>query len=236
MLKTMRKGWKKLIKTISLQHGKHNDRSNGLCAMELAAYIADEPHSDHPECVCPIIGEFMRLWNDALPTDTERDRLLKPLIPLTISTKANKEIEERRSFMCIDWTVRTFTPTWLAACGDRYSVHVAALTSVPEIVDWNGLIATTPILVNAQKQVAAAWAAARAAAWAAACDAACSAASAAASDAARAAACNAACDVAWDAALDVARDALKPTTITLQESAADLVKRMCEVRSEEHTS
>ncbi len=50
--------------------------------MEAAAFIAGEPWSDHPACVCPVIAAFMRSWNDGL-SDKDRNRLLLPLIPKT---------------------------------------------------------------------------------------------------------------------------------------------------------
>ena len=40
---------------LSLEKGAHK-RGSGMCAMEAAAYIAGEPHSDHPVCVSPVIA------------------------------------------------------------------------------------------------------------------------------------------------------------------------------------
>ena len=169
----LKSGWKAILAKLTLFSGSHKDRSNGLCAMEAAAWIANEPHSDSPACVCPVIGAFMRSWNDALPDNETRDRLLKPLIPLTINTRGDKALEEKRAFMCVDWVVRTFTPEWLELCDkERYAKHIAVLRATPEVTDWKTLIDVTPVLVNAQKEAAAAWDAARAAARAAAGDAA----------------------------------------------------------------
>lgn len=53
---------------LTLLKGKH-DRGQGMCAMEAAAYLAGEPHSDHPKCVSPVIATFLRNWNDGLPDD-----------------------------------------------------------------------------------------------------------------------------------------------------------------------
>src|SRR3990167_10562700 len=104
----------RLAKITTLYAGPHPKNGNGhvkACAMEAAAYIAGEPWSDHPECVCPVIGAFMRAWNDGLPDD-ERTSLLLPLIPRTIGTRGSKPLEERRSLMAADWLVRTHTPAW----------------------------------------------------------------------------------------------------------------------------
>ena len=81
---------------VSLAEGAH-DAPNGLaCAMEAASYIAGEPWSDHPACVSPVIAAFMRAWNDGLPTNAERDRLLKPLVPLTLNTATGAEDDGRQ--------------------------------------------------------------------------------------------------------------------------------------------
>ena len=42
--------------------------------VELASLIAQEEFSDRPRCVCPVIGAFLRGWNDRAPY-AERQRL-----------------------------------------------------------------------------------------------------------------------------------------------------------------
>src|ERR1043166_1619689 len=90
---------------ITLRSGAHHDREEGGCAMEAAAWMGGEPHSDKPKCVCPVIGAFMRSWNDGLRTDEDRNRILKPLLPLTIGTRATQEVEKRRSQLAYDWVL-----------------------------------------------------------------------------------------------------------------------------------
>ena len=51
-----------------------------MCVMEAADYVAGEDWSDKTRCVCPVMGAFMRSWNDNAENNAERDRLLKPLI------------------------------------------------------------------------------------------------------------------------------------------------------------
>ncbi len=75
------------------------------CAMEAVAYVAGEKWSDHPECVSPVIGGFMRSWNDGLPNDADRTRLLLPLIPKIINTR-DEALERRRATMAADWLIR----------------------------------------------------------------------------------------------------------------------------------
>ena len=96
----------------NLQSGAHDDLEDGACAMEMVAYLAEEEHSDAPECACPVLTSFVWSWNDSL-SETDRNRLLKPLIPRLVGTRATKEAEERRGRMVLDWYEREFTPAWL---------------------------------------------------------------------------------------------------------------------------
>jgi hypothetical protein len=182
-------------------------------------------------------------WNDALPTDEDRDRLLKSLIPLLVGTRSTPAVEQRRATMAADWLIRVHTPAWLRLA--KLETQAAALESLPEITDFAQCPSLMPALNAARKDADAARAAAgaaardaaRDAAWAAAGDAAWAAAWAAAWDAAGDAAWAAAWDAAGDAARDAAwaaawaaaRDALESTAARLQESAVDLVRRMAAV-------
>lgn len=46
------------LDTVTLAHGKHGSPEGGLCLLEAVAYVAGEPHSDHPACVSPVIAAF----------------------------------------------------------------------------------------------------------------------------------------------------------------------------------
>src|ERR1051325_1719240 len=85
--------------------------------MEAVAWVAGEPHSDHPACACPVITGLMIRWNDRLPSDSERDRLLKPLVPLLVGTRSTGEIELRRAEMIFDFVARAATPAALSLAG-----------------------------------------------------------------------------------------------------------------------
>lgn len=79
------------LDAITLRHGAHNTRDDGVCALEAVAWLAGEEHSDRPGCVCPVVAAFVRVWNDALPSDGDRDRLLKPLLPAMVGTASTPE-------------------------------------------------------------------------------------------------------------------------------------------------
>jgi hypothetical protein len=210
-----------LLPTINLGVGSH-EPDDGKCAMEAVAWLAGEKHSDAPACVDPVISSFLRSWNDALPNDAERNRLLRDLLPLTIGTRGTKADSVRRSWMCLDYLTRVYAPAWLDLV-PSLKEHATALRVLPAL--------TAETSVEAAKSASAAWDAARAAARDAAWDAARAAARAAARDAARAAAWDAARDAAWDAARAAAWDKIAPVVTTLQNEAVALVKRMCEVSS-----
>ena len=223
------------IEALALSSGSHEEFNKGMCVMEAVSYVAGEPWSDAPECASSVITAFMVSWNDSLG-DEPRNRLLKPLIPLLVGTRSTAEVEERRSYMALDWMIRVFTPKWFDLVPALHE-HAKALRDLDVIADMAGAAA-------AGKRVTAAWAAAWTAAGDAAWDAAgaaagAAAAGAAAGDAARAAAGAAAWDAAWAAAGAAARAAaraaaawaaagaaLKPTTKWLQKSAIALVHRM----------
>lgn len=73
-----------LPKLPKLSAGSHLAGSPELCAMELVAFMERLPHSDKPDCTCPIIGEFVRVGNDHMP-DSERQKLL-PILPELVGT------------------------------------------------------------------------------------------------------------------------------------------------------
>jgi hypothetical protein len=238
------------VLALHLSELNHESIEQGLCVMEAVSYVAGEPWSDAPKCACPVISVFLRSWNDGLPSDAERDRLLKPLISQLVDTKSTKEVEERRSYLALDWLVRVYTPKWLDLVPSLAS-HAKALRDLEEIADLAGVTAAGKLTAAVRAAVraavgaatwdaardaagaavraavrAAAWDAAWAAAWDAAGDAAWAAAWAAAWDAVRAAAWAA----AWDAVRAAAGAALRPTVEWFQVSALDLVDRMIAVQ------
>jgi hypothetical protein len=218
------------VQALPLNSGGHDNIDEGMCVMEAVSYVAGEPWSDSPACASPLIAAFLRSWNDSLD-DEARNR---PLIPKLVGTRGTEAVEERRSYLALDWLIRVFTPKWLDMVPALHE-HAKALRELEAIADTAGAAA-------AGERVRAAEAAARVAAWGAAWGAASDATGDAAGgaswdavravdwDAAKNASGAAAINAAWAAAGAAARDAggaaLKPTTEWLQASALDLVDRM----------
>ena len=142
-----------------LSAGGHEHVDEGACFMEAVAYVAGEPWSDKPACACPVLGAFMRAWNDDLP-EADRDRLLRPLVRRLVGSRSTPEVEARRSWLAMDWLVRTNAPTWLRLV-PALVPHADALTDLPPIVDAQTAAAHQSTFNAAE---AAAWAAACAAA------------------------------------------------------------------------
>ena len=197
-----------LLETVELDQGAHSPDGK-FCVMELAAYLANEPWSDHPDCVSPVIGAFLRSWNDSL-NDQDR-QMLKPLIPKVIGTATSKRDEETRAWMATDWLARECAPAWLRLAG--LTAQAEALEKLAPLVSAASARKAQPKLDTARKDSAAAGAAARDAA----------------RDAARAAARAAAWAAARAAAWAAAEAALRPTVEALQVSAFDLLDRMIAV-------
>lgn len=201
-----------------LDKGEHADFAHGMCAMEAASYIAGEPWSDQPECVCPVIAAFLRTWNDDLPDD-KRTELLLPLIPLTIGTHGSAELAKRRAIMAADWLVRVYAPTWLRLAD--LPEHADTLADLPEITSFFKVPVVTLVLKAAWgTNGGTAWTAARRSG------------GVAAHSASGGGGWNDVRNVAWDAALSATKEASvkvdpSPTIAELQASAAELVKRMC---------
>lgn len=63
--------------------------------------LAGEPFTDRPECVCPVIAEFLRTYNDEV--DEQRRRDLYDYASKAVGTRADDDIERLRANMCLRW-------------------------------------------------------------------------------------------------------------------------------------
>src|SRR4051812_38135827 len=84
--------------TARLSAGKHRSPEDGVCVMELASMLAGEPFDDHPRSVCPVIGAFLRVYNDGL--DDERRQDLYACAALVVGSRADRYAERLRAERC----------------------------------------------------------------------------------------------------------------------------------------
>src|ERR1043166_799661 len=153
------------LESLVLQKGGHGGAQDGFCVMELTAYLAHEPWSDHPACTSPAIAAFLRSWNDNL--DDETRQRLKPYAQKVIGTNTGPEDEQKRAWLAVDWVIRVNTPAWLELAGLKD--EASELRNLPELTSSEILVAVQAPLekarASARSRAAAAWAAARDAAW-----------------------------------------------------------------------
>jgi hypothetical protein len=100
--------------TVTLARGKHISPRNGACVMELASMLADEPFSDRPRAVCPIVAAYLRSYNDAV--DDRRRQDLYGYASAAVGTRDSAAVVRRRAQRCLDelralrrWPLGTLT-------------------------------------------------------------------------------------------------------------------------------
>ena len=87
--------------TVRLSRGRHFSPDHGVCVMELASMLAGEPFSDHPHSVCPVIGAFLRAYNDGLPDDRRQD--LYEYAAKVVGTTSSRRVRRARARLCLEW-------------------------------------------------------------------------------------------------------------------------------------
>ena len=139
----------------TLAYGTHATAEDGRCAMEWVSFLAGEPHSDDPACVSPVLRAYCTTLNDTLD-DGPRQRL-RPYLSRTIGS-VEDGLEEQRSWMAMDWLIRTYAPTWLDVAG--LGSPAERLTDLPEVIDSSVLRTALHELRLARRDTRVAWASA----------------------------------------------------------------------------
>ena len=124
--------------------------------------LADEPFSDHPKSVCPVLGAFLRDYNDSVPGDHRQD--LYRYAAAVVGTRGTTSVQRARAAHLSAWTSEmrrrryaTFLPNVVARAltrllkppsgidalamdairslgGDTKQTHAAVLALVEELV------------------------------------------------------------------------------------------------------
>jgi hypothetical protein len=126
--------------------------------MEMASMLADEPFSDHPPSVCPVIGAFLRVYNDAADDDRRQD--LYGYAAKVVGSRASEDVTVARAALLAErtrqmrkarrrwplgmgfligcWWTAGFTPDASFAVSELIAHgrdgHVAALALVDELL------------------------------------------------------------------------------------------------------
>lgn len=132
--------------------GSHATFNAGLCFMEAVAYVAGETHSDHPDCVSPVLGAYARSLNDRLPFEP-RQRLY-PYIGQVIGTNGDGRDDARR-LLLTGWLLKVHTPTWLRLA--HLNGTATTLEELPDPTGWDVIDNTLPLLQAALSDVEDLW-------------------------------------------------------------------------------
>ncbi len=127
--------------TIRLSKGNHASPADGACVMELASMLADEPFSDHPASVCPVIGALLRAYNDAV--DAERRQDLYAFAAAAVGTNGSASASLRRAARLADWTAERRRRRGLFARLPK-GLHRIGLSHLPP-ADQDGTLAVLAI-------------------------------------------------------------------------------------------
>src|SRR5438477_10604249 len=96
--------------TVRLSKGKHSSPEEGACVVELASMLAGEPFSDHPTSVCPVIGSFLRAYNDAV--DDLRRQDLYGCASDVVGSRSSEEVQRARAGRLTDWGIEHQRRRW----------------------------------------------------------------------------------------------------------------------------
>jgi hypothetical protein len=94
--------------TVRLSSGRHRSAHAGVCVMELASMLAEERFSDRAATVSPVIGAFLRTYNDGVDDGRRQD--LYPVAALIVGSAAGRAVEAERATRCLDFARRLGSP------------------------------------------------------------------------------------------------------------------------------
>jgi hypothetical protein len=129
------------FRTIRLTAGRHHAPQDGACAMELASMLAGEPFSDAPKAVCPVVGAFVRGYNDHLPCH-ERQDLYGLIADLVGTGHGDAFLMRDRANRCMGWVRRLRRElAWRAVRAPRFS-YTDPIADAEAAGGWAALFAT----------------------------------------------------------------------------------------------
>jgi hypothetical protein len=94
--------------TVRLSAGRHRSPHAGVCVMELASMLAAERFSDRAATVSPVIGAFLRTYNDGL--DDVRRQDLYAVAAKIVGSAAGRAVEVDRAIRCLAFARRLGSP------------------------------------------------------------------------------------------------------------------------------
>ena len=96
--------------TIKLSKGKHTSPADGACVLELASMLAGERFTDHPVSVCPVIGAFLRAYNDSI--DDRRRQDLYGYAAKVVGARRSRAVQRTRAERLAAWASELRQRRW----------------------------------------------------------------------------------------------------------------------------
>jgi hypothetical protein len=78
--------------------------------MELASMLAGEPFSDHPASACPVIGSFLRAYNDSVVDQRRQD--LYAYAAGVVGSRSAAAVQGRRAERVAEWAIEMQRRHW----------------------------------------------------------------------------------------------------------------------------
>jgi hypothetical protein len=97
--------------------------------MELASMLAGEPFSDHPAAVCPVIGSFLRAYNDSIDDDRRQD--LYGYASRVVGSRAAISVQRDRAERLADWAFEMQRRQWTSRYLPLARLRMASLRRQP---------------------------------------------------------------------------------------------------------
>ena len=117
------------LKEVTLGQGSHETREEGVCLMELVAWLAGEQHSHFPACTSPALADYATFANDHLP-DGPRQRLIN-LAPRLVGTSCPHCEENRVNTVILTMLKYTVCPALQARSMSTQAEELEALLNPP---------------------------------------------------------------------------------------------------------
>jgi hypothetical protein len=116
---------------VRLRRGAHRSPADGACVMELVSMLADERFSDRPQTACPVIGAFLRAYNDIVGDGRRQDLLT---CASAVVGSRRPAYESQRVKLCVEEAIAAYNaiPRWRRRLeGDHRLMVVLAMTDAP---------------------------------------------------------------------------------------------------------
>ncbi len=97
--------------------------------MELASMLAGEPFSDHPASVCPVIGSFLRAYNDSIDDDRRQD--LYAYAAQVVGSRSSFNAQRDRAEILSEWAFEMQRRQWTSRYLPLARLRMASLRRQP---------------------------------------------------------------------------------------------------------